>query len=229
MKNKKHFLIYLIIVFILVSLISIFGLNVYSKKELNKEITALLKKDVTKDNFSTKTKSLFRYGKVEKAIKEYIKNYSDKIKKANDIINDETIKKVLSSSNFENDGPNFEKSLNILEKNKKQFDDTINELNKMTNKETIMEFINKYNLSDKYVNLYKKYMFGKEYKKDIENNKKIINKINELGTKVLNTDITVLKLLKDNPDGWVIKEDSIYFYSNDLMNQYNSLIENLNK
>lgn len=229
MKNKKHFFIYLIIVFLLVSLITIFSLNVYSKNALDSEIKEILKKDVSKDKFSTKTKSLFKYGKVEKAIKEYIKDYSDKIKKANNIINDETIKKVLSSSNLESDGPNFEKTLTLLEVNKKEFDNTISELLKMTDKKKVMEYIDKYNLSDKYVDIYKTYMFGKEYKKDIENNKKIINTINDLGSKILNTDISVLKLLKENPDGWVMKEGSIYFYSNDLMNQYNNLIQVLNK
>ena len=229
MKNKKPFFIYLIIVFILVSLISIFTIDLYNKNKLNSEVKILLKKDVSKDKFTTNTKTIFKYSKVEKAIKEYMKDYSDNIKKANAIINDDTIKKVLSSTNYESDGPEFKTSLKLLEDNLKAFNDTIRKLLKMTDEKQIMKYIEKYNLSDKYVKLYKKYMFGKEYSKDIENNKNIINSINTTGLNVLNTNVSVLKLLKENPDGWVIKEGTIYFYSNDMMNQYNNLIQKLNQ
>lgn len=228
MKNKKHLYIYLILTFILVVLISIFTINIYNNKKLDSEVKALLKKDVSKDKFSTNTKTFFKYSKVEKAIKEYMKDYSDNIKKANNIINDETIKKILSTANIESDGPNFDVSLKLLEENLKTFNKTIDTLNKMTAKKEIMKYIEDYNLSDKYVKLYKDYMFGKEYSKDIENNKVIINNISITGLNVLNTDIEVLKLLKDNPDGWVMKDGSINFYSNDMMNKYNELIEKIN-
>lgn len=228
MKNKMHFYIYLLITFILVGLISFFLINIYNKSKLDSEVKILLKKDVSKDKFTTDTKTVFKYSKVEKAIKEYMRDYSDNIKKANAIINDETIKKVLSSSNYESDGPNFDTSLKLLEDNLKEFNNTINVLLKKTNEKEIMKYIERYDLDEKYVKIYKNYMFGKEYAKDIENNKNIINNINNTGLNVLNTDIEVLKLLKDNPDGWVIKEGAIYFYSNDMMNQYNTLIQKLN-
>ncbi len=229
MKNKRHFIIYLVIVFLLFILTLFFGLNYYSKKALNNEVNSILKKDISKSNFSTKTKALFSYGKVEKAIKEYMKDYSDNIKNANDIINDETIKKILSSSNFESDGPLFEKSLKYLENNKTKFNNTIDKLEKMTNKDEIMAYINKYKLSSKYISLYENYMFGNEYTKDIENNKNIINKTKEEGLKILNTDIDVLNLLKDNKDGWVIKDNSIHFYSSSLMEKYNNLVNVIKK
>ena len=228
MKNKKHFLIYIVITFVLVSLISVFAINIYNKKKLDSEVKILLKKDVSKDKFSTSTKTFFKYGKVEKAIKEYMKDYSDNIKKANSIINDETIKKILSTANLESDGPNFDVSLKLLEENLRTFNETIAILNKMTDEKKIMKYIEEYDLPDKYVKIYKDYMFGKEYSKDIENNKTIINNISTTGLNVLNTDIEVLNLLKGNPDGWVIKDGSIYFYSNDMMNQYNNLIQKLN-
>ena len=229
MTNKKHLIIYLIISFILISLISIFSLNIYSKKALDKEVKNILKKDVSKDDFTVKTKSLFKYEKVEKAIKEYMKDYSQNIKKANNIINDETIKAVLSSSNYESDGPKFEKSLKLLENKTKEFKDTINKLLKMTDEKEVLKYIEKYKLSDKYVKLYKEYMLGKEFKKDIEQNKSIINNINDTGLKILNTDSTALKMLKDNPEGWVMQEGTISFYSKDLMDQYNSLIQQIKK
>ena len=229
MKKRKSIYIYLVIILLLITSISIFSLNIYSKNILDKEVKSLLKKDISKDKYTINTKSLFKYSKVEKAIKEYMKDYSDNIKKANDIINDETIKVILSSSNYKNDGPKFEKSLKLLEDKQKEFTNIINKLLKMTDEKEIMKYINDYNLSDKYVEVYKKYMFGKEYNKDIENNKNIIKKINDTGLNIINTDNAVLKMLKDNSDKWVIKEESIYFYSNDLLQQYNNLVQNLQK
>ena len=217
----------MIIVFVLVSLITVFGLNIYSKSALDSEVNNLLKKDVIKDKYDTETKALFKYGKVEKAIKEYMKDYSDNIKKAEDIINDETIKVVLSGSNYKTDGPNFDKSLKLLEEKQKEFNSVIDKLLKMTDKKEIMKYIDKYKLSDDYVKIYKDYMFGKKFKEDVENNKNIINKINETGTKVLNTDITVLKLLKDNQSSWILEDGTVSFYSNDIMQQYNNLVQSL--
>ena len=227
MKNKKYLIIYLVISFLLIGLILGFSLNIYSKKALDNEVKSILRKDISKDKFNTKTKSLFNHGKVEKAIKEYMKDYSSHIKKANDIINDETIKVILSSSNYETDGPKFEKSLKLLEEKTTVFKDTITKLLKMTDEKEIMKYIEKYKLSNKYIELYKKYMFGNEYKNDIEKNKNIINNINDTGLKILNTDTSVLKLLKDNSEGWVMKEGTISFYSKDLMEQYNNLIQNI--
>lgn len=227
MKEKKHLFIYLIIVVILVSLITIFGLNIYSKKALDSEVKELLTKDANKDKYDVKTKALFSYGKVEKAIKEYMKDYSDNIKKADDIINDETIKVILSSSNYTSDGPSFDKSLKLLDDKQKEFNNIINKLLKMTDEKEIMKYINKYKLSDKYIKIYKEYMFGKKYKEDVENNKNIINKINDTGTKILNTDRSVLTLLKDNPDSWKMEEGTISFYSTSIMEQYNNLVQSL--
>lgn len=229
MTNKKHLMIYLTISFLLIGLISIFSLNIYSKKVLDTETKKILKKDVSKDDFTVKRKAFFEYGKVEIAIKEYMRDYSKNIKKANSIINDETVKVVLSSSNYENDGPNFEKTLKLLEDKTKEFKDTINKLLKMTDEKEVLKYIEKYKLSDKYVKLYKEYMFGKEYKKDIEQNKNIINNINDTGLKILNTDSEVLKMLKDNPEGWVMQEGTISFYSKDLMDRYNNLIQQIKK
>lgn len=229
MENKKHVIIYLTIIVLLITLTSIFGVNYYSKKVLDSEVKNILKKDVSKSQFTTKAKAFFGYGKVEEAIKKYMKDYSDNIKKADGIINDETIKKVLSMSNYESDGPKFDKSLKYLESRKNEFNNTIQKLIKMTNEKEIMTYINKYKLSDKYTTLYKNYMFGKEYLKDIENNKKIINKINETGSKILNTDIEVLKFLKDNSNEWTLKDGAIFFKANSLMEKYNSMIEVLNK
>ena len=119
--------------------------------------------------------------------------------------------------------------INFAKKNFIGFHNTIQKLIKMTNEKEIMTYINKYKLSDKYTTLYKNYMFGKEYLKDIENNKKIINKINETGSKILNTDIEVLKFLKDNSNEWTLKDGAIFFKANSLMEKYNSMIEVLNK
>ena len=229
MKMNTHLKIYIIITILLLILISLFSINIYSKKALDNEVKKMFKMDITKEEISVKTKAFGRYGKIEHAIKEYMKDYSTNIKIANEIINDDTIRKILSVENYENDGPKFEKSLSIIDAKLKSFDEIINKLINMTNKNNIMKYIDKYNLPDKYVKIYENYMFGKEYINDLNNNKKIINKIKEEGLNILNTDKEVINLLKNNPDSWIIKDKKISFYSNAIMEQYDNLIKIFNK
>ncbi|MBR4619313.1 MAG: hypothetical protein IKO49_08415 [Bacilli bacterium] len=226
-KNKTHFKVYLIVTIILVISIIIVGGNVLNKYILDREVKSVVSKSIDNDEFRVSVKTWFNYGKVEKAIKTYMKDYSDKVKELNSIVNDQDIKNILSANNYESDGVEFSKSIDILNSKINKFNTIINELKIMSTDSKIMEYINQFNVSHKYVEMYKNYMFL-ENSEDLENNKLVIDQISSKGSLVLNTDLEVINLLKNNPTSWIVKDNKIYFYSNSLMNSYNVLIEKLN-
>ena len=156
-----------------------------------------------------------------------MKDYSDNMKKANNIINDSKLKKVLSASNYEQDKPEFLTSTTLITSKKSEFDTVINNLLKMADKKVIMSYIKKENVSKKYINLYKKYMFSNNFENDLIKNKESITKIQTNGNNLLDIDAKVTNLLKNNINTWVIKDNAIYFYSKSVMTEYNTLINSI--
>lgn len=156
-----------------------------------------------------------------------MKDYSDNMKKANNIINDSKLKKVLSASNYEQDKPEFLTSTTLITSKKSEFDTVINNLLKMADKKVIMSYIKKENVSKKYINLYKKYMFSNNFENDLIKNKESITKIQTNGNNLLDIDAKVINLLKNNINTWVIKDNAIYFYSKSVMTEYNTLINSI--
>ena len=224
MKNKIHTIIYIIITIVLIGAIAVLGFNLYNKKTLEKEVKNIKEKDINNYEYSKNTKTYLEYKKIEEAIKEYMKEYSDNIKEVNNIINDDEIRDILSATNYEKDGKEFNNSTKLLTEKIKEFNEAIDKLYELNTEEKIMSYINNKNTTDKYIEIYKKYMLEEE---NLENNKRVIDNLKEKGTKILNTDLEVINLLKSNPDSWTVTEDKISFYSNSLMEKYNTLISNI--
>lgn len=224
---KLHLKIYIFIVVIMIICIAFLGSNLINKEILDSEVSKILNKNIITSKFDKKTKTHGSYKKVEYAIKSYMKDYSDNMKKANNIINDSKLKKVLSDSNYEQDKPEFLTSTTLITNKKSEFDTVINNLLKMADKKVIMSYIEKENVSQKYINLYKKYMFSNNFENDLIKNKESITKIQTNGNNLLDIDAKVINLLKNNINTWVIKDNAIYFYSKSVMTEYNTLINSI--
>lgn len=224
MKKNIYNIGYIVITIVLITLIAIFGMNYYNSKQLENEVKKIKETDINNYKYESKTITYFEYKKVEVAIKEYMRDYSNYIKKVNSIINEEKVKNVLSVSNLEKDGKDFNKSIPFINEKKKELEVATNKLYELNNEKKILEYIEKKNVSKKYQDLYKKYMFNKT---DLEKNKEVIKQLNEKANNILDTDLQVLDLLKNNKDSWKLEEGKIGFYSNNLINQYNELVNKL--
>ena len=189
---KLHLKIYIFIVAIMIICIAFLGSNLINKEILDSEVSKILNKNIITSKFDKKTKTHGSYKKVEYAIKSYMKDYSDNMKKANNIINDSKLKKVLSASNYEQDKPEFLTSTTLITSKKSEFDTVINNLLKMADKKVIMSYIEKENVSQKYINLYKKYMFSNNFENDLIKNKESITKIQTNGNNLLDIDAKVI-------------------------------------
>lgn len=85
-----------------------------------------------------------------------------------------------------------------------------------------MSYLDKKNLDSYYVNLYRKKIVG-----DIESERKnnsVEKSIDDI-INVLNNSEKVINLLIQNKNLWTIKNNNIYFYSQDLEDNYNKLIK----
>ena len=224
MKNKIYSILYLIVTIVLIALITLLALNLYNKKRFETEINNIMNEDISSYKYTDSTVTFFEYKKVEQAIKEYMRDYAENIKKIDTIINDDTTKNILSISNLEKDGKEFNQSIKLIQEKQKELEDTVNILNTLNTKDKILEYIEKKNVKQKYIDIYKEYMLKEE---NIENNNNNIQTLKQKTEKILNIDLEILNLLKNNPDSWTISEGKIGFYSNDLINKYNTLKDQL--
>ena len=222
MKKRSGKIIYIVITIILVAAILLLGINLYNKKTLDKEVKNI--KENKKNTNTKSTSTYFEYKKVELAIKEYTNDYSEILNKINSIMNDESLKNVLSVSSIEKDGKELNNSIALVNNKEKELSEEIKKLYTLNEKKEILKYIENKNTSKKYIELYKEYMFNDE---DLEKNKKSIDDLNNKYENILKTDLKVLNLLKNNASSWVISEGKIGFYSNDLMNSYNELIKKI--
>lgn len=129
-KRNQILLIGLVIVIVIaVILLGIFfGTGFYQKIVLYNEVERISRLDITKDQFDTEIKSTGEYAKVEEAIKEYFSEYSKSLQASLNAISEENLNKIMSDENLIEDAPNFEKTLENIQKTKEDFNTNVDAL-----------------------------------------------------------------------------------------------------
>ena len=121
---------------------------------LRKEINELSELDITKDRFNSDLKTSGNYVLVEEAIKLYLDDYAVYLQDVLNVINSEEFRGLFSLDNYKNDGPEFNNSLNYIEKTKNKFNSDILFLIDKSNEDSIKNNILSYTRDNYYVSLY---------------------------------------------------------------------------
>lgn len=229
MKNKIVFLIIsvLVVIGIMIGVITIRDLNY--ERLLSEEVNKLALIDITKDQVSVTIETGSDYAIIEKTIKEYLKDYSELLQEILAIINEEKIIRILSLENYSTDGPEFNESLAYIETTKSNFNTKFDKLVEMTSRDYIEELIKDKKLDKYYEDLYHDLMLGddsifvtklEETEVSLEDSRKVMNNTFDVQLEILN-------FLKDNKDNWKIEDNQVKFFKDDLLSQYNALIEKI--
>ena len=213
--------------FVVFSILTIYDQN--NERTLRNEIHKLSKKDLSNLKIDERIKSEGKYSIVEKAIKEYLKNYSEHYKELNKIISDDKLTKLLTFDNYQSDGPEFEKSLSYLDTTKKSFDENITFLIDGLKKENIKKFILSYTTDSKLISLYEELMFGKYMKTDLAQVEKDLEISKAEITNLIAVSHDVLTFLKVHKENWKLEDNQVKFINQDLVNEYNSYVVKLRK
>lgn len=231
MSSRKKF--FLVFCFIILDMFLLIGYLVIRdatmRNDLRKEIHELSKLDITRDRYNRKLKTKGDYATVEKAIKEYLDDYAVSLQEVLKVIDDKELTTILSSDNYTKDGPEFTNSLKYLNTTKDQFNEDINTLILNLEEDNIKNYINDKTNDPYYRNLYIELMLDEdmkgnftETKRLLENTKKDVNNIFSVSTEVLN-------FLSFNKGNWQVEDGQIKFQTQDLYNQYNTLISMLHQ
>lgn len=232
-KNKVLKIILLIIGIIVAIFIALVAYLVVGdlKQEdiLKKEIVNVSNKELLTDDYSIEVKTEGDYAYVEEAVKKFYKELSDSVKTINQYLNDENLINILSANNIQTDGPKFEKSYQILEAARKNSTDALQAIANLCDEETIKNLIDKEKVDEYYYDLYIQLMYTEEDLKTFAETKQQMQDLSTNLNLFLDKVNQMLNMLERNSGSWEIKDGQIYFDSDALVNEYNTLYNELNK
>ncbi|MBQ8891775.1 MAG: DUF3053 family protein [Bacilli bacterium] len=233
---KKGIKITLIIVGVLVLLFCIL-IGIFVAKDLKmedklnievEEITNIMEAtDFDEELFKKKLNNTVTNGdyfKVERAYKNYLRDY---LKSLNDIIafyDNEEFDNILTNENLKKDGKDYINSKLIIDKNKQQLEVIKNKFNSMKTEEKVLSYLDK-DLDNYYVEYYKK-IVGKVEQTETE---KELSMYLDESSMILDNIYNLFEFLSANKNYYEVQDDGIYFSRDDLLDEYNNMILNLNK
>ena len=235
--SKKRVIISVIIILVLILfgtflwyLLEFLGQEKALRNELN-EISEMMQDVETVDLVDidkkfTSTVTMGDYQIVEKAIKQYFKDTVDYSIEIKELIDEEKIEKILTAENYKNDGPDFVETTKYINEAKAKIEEAKKFFTEILTDEKIMSYIDGKTDDEYYIELYKELALGDEAETMQEDEESINLALDEL-IEILNKEENVINMLKENKGNWEMQGDNIMFETDELIDEYNSLISEL--
>lgn len=216
-RNGKRSLISIVLSIVILIIGGIYAYRNYQVSLLNEEINTIN----TSGKVNSEIKSSGKYGEVEKALKDYVREYQAVAKKASDTVNNGELLNILSIDNIKKDGPEFVESKKLLVALREQCDEVKTKLPEMITNEYKEKKATESGLSGKYKDLF---ISNIQLDGELQTVNKSIDKINNYFGKIEE----VLNFLTEHKDSWNTSDTNVQFTNMSLVTQYNSLISSLN-
>ena len=216
-----------IIVFFIVDFIGWFVVKDLRQEKKMKEEIANIQQMLNQEQINmdsiikklTHTITTGEYSKVERAIKNYLADNINAMITIDSVLNGDTIENALTAENYQNDGPDFVKTRQILKDMKNKLTSSKETMVTLSQNNTVMSYLK--NVDDSYyIDLYKEMMGEKSTVDDIKNIEKNIDDVVNL----IQSQQNVLKFLSENKNMWNVQNGKIQFDDDILLNQYNQLL-----
>lgn len=235
--NKKGVVGIIIILIILVLAVGVYFINKKLKQEMAlreeiQEVSEMMAdiQTIDIDELNKKletTVTTDKYAIVEQAVKQYLKDTVDCSLELKDILESEKFQEIVTAQNYKNDGPEFTASLQFINETRTKLQEADEFFKKALSEDGAMSYIEGKTDDKYYIDVYKEVAIGKEGEAAVINDKETIeNSINTL-INLLNTEEKILNMLKENSGRWEIQGEQIVFDSNELIDEYNSYVNEL--
>lgn len=226
--SKRKYIFVSLFLFFFLFLGYIFLVNRKVQEErLFKDVEKFSKQDILIDrSFSVSTVSS-NYKEVEILIEKYMNSFYYQYEEVMSYADDKKLTSLLSVSNYLADGPDFDASLEYVQETRDAFNSDMNKLFQFFNENKITKFSEKGSLSSYYQKLFVSSMKQTSLKLKLQSYEKVFLQSENQMNNVFNAIINTLNFLKNNRDNWKIENNEIQFSTEDLVNQYNSLISTI--
>ena len=227
MDKKKFFSLGIILFVLIVLFIYLFVVNKeMQKKQLLIDISRYADCNLVEVE-KEKVHVFGSYRKLENEIYDYILNFQKQYSKVLDYANDKELVSILAVNNYLQDGPDFIKSNQYIEKVRSDFDLDMERLLSFCSEEGLNSYVNSLNLSNSKKQLFIDVVMESGLLDNFKSYKDIFLESENHMNEVFNSVISTLAFLKNNQDKWKIEDGEIQFSTEDLVNKYNSLVNNL--
>lgn len=217
----------IVAILVLIALGGFFGYQKYQEYLLSRETDKIGNLDILKDQVDMEVYTTGDYAVVEKTMKNYISNYGKISQQVITLIDDETLKNLLTVERIEQDGKEFHDTLTYLEKKKTDIENTMNQMITMTSDQEIMNAIKKEKVSVSYQNLYRKMMLDSDIATALKQEQNNLIDTKEKTIAFIDDYIKIFEFLKENGSSYMVSDGQILFQNESLYQQYQSLVNSL--
>ena len=151
--------------------------------------------------------------------------YIDKI---NELSRDEKLFDILSIDNIREDGPDFEQTKKYLAHISTTLDEIEKNIKELISVDGIMKYALNSGLDENYIDYYEKIAIGSDAM-EIITSSRYIDVVFDYYVELIKIYEDMVNLLSSNPDGWYIEDDMVYLNTEELLNEYNDIVDRYNK
>ncbi|MBQ8132622.1 MAG: hypothetical protein IJ193_09035 [Bacilli bacterium] len=226
-KEKKVVYLFFFLIGLVVLFVGYLSIGyVFQEFLLKREVNALTKLDISKDNFNRKLVTTGNYRIVEKTIKNYLNEYSNNIKNTNHLITDSEFTNLLSYDNLSSD-TDYEKSTAYVEDLKGKFNLYIDDMIGMCSVESIKKPILDANVETYYITLYEKLMLDDSISSKLRFNVEYLESYKKSMNTKFDACLELFHYLKENKDNVEYSDGEIKLKTQEMINQYNEYINKI--
>ena len=214
-------------ILILVACGGYFGYQKYQEYLLSRETDKIGNLDILNDKVDTKIYTSGDYAIVEKTMKDYISDYGKVSQQVIALVDDDTLKNLLTVERIEQDGKEFNETLTYLNQKKTDIETVMNQMIAMTSDQEIMNAIKKTNVPVSYQNLYRKMMLDSDIAGALKQEQNDLIDTREKTIAFIDDYIKIFEFLKANGSSYMVSNGQILFQNESLYQQYQTLVNNL--
>ena len=214
-------------ILILVACGGYFGYQKYQEYLLSRETDKIGNLDILNDKVDTKIYTSGDYAIVEKTMKDYISDYGKVSQQVITLVDDDTLKNLLTVERIEQDGKEFNETLTYLNQKKTDIETVMNQMIAMTSDQEIMNAIKKTNVPVSYQNLYRKMMLDSDIAGALKQEQNDLIDTREKTIAFIDDYIKIFEFLKANDSSYMVSNGQILFQNESLYQQYQTLVNNL--
>lgn len=214
-------------ILILVACGGYFGYQKYQEYLLSRETDKIGNLDILNDKVDTKIYTSGDYAVVEKTMKDYISDYGKVSQQVIALVDDDTLKNLLTVERIEQDGKEFNETLTYLNQKKTDIETVMNQMIAMTSDQEIMNAIKKTNVPVSYQNLYRKMMLDSDIAGALKQEQNDLIDTREKTIAFIDDYIKIFEFLKANDSSYMVSNGQILFQNESLYQQYQTLVNNL--
>lgn len=164
------------------------------------------------------------YGKIEQAAKSYICDFVTLTKAFTEWSQDEQFVQVLTVENYQLDGPQFTKTNEYLKEKRDSLEEIEKEYKDLMTDTRKDSYIMDLELDSVYVDIYNQDLMGDF--EELRTDKELQNIFSDL-TNILNVYDEAISFLRENASEWTIENNTLIFTNDNLLNEYNTIIDQI--